>query len=152
MLALTLALVLTASAPVAASDGDAVVPFKAVYNMSPQIVGVDSNGCNIQVLPGVGKATHLGESTFYSDAVACPSTLSQSGDMLFTADNGDQLWGSFEGDLAFSFPTVHFWGDFQITGGTGRFEGVTGSGTYEGTAVVTPGGKGILYFDGTLHK
>jgi hypothetical protein len=153
MLALSLALILASSAPTAAIAKGAVVPFKATYDMSPRIVGVDANGCNIQELPGVGQATHLGESTFYSDAAACPRTLTQSGDMEFTAANGDRLFGYFSGSIAFTQPGIaDFWGTYSITSGTGRFEGVTGTGIYWGSAQLAPGGKGILYFDGTLNK
>lgn len=151
MLGLTLALVLAASAATALADSP-VVPFKAFYNMSPQIVGVDENGCNIQKLPGVGKATHLGESTLYSDARGCPATSTQFGSLVFTADNGDQLFGDFSGQTELSFPNVRFYGNYQIfPTGTGRFEGVTGSGTYEGTANLILG-KGTIEFNGTLVK
>ena len=151
-LALTLALVLAAGAAQLAAADSPVVPFKATYYMSPKVVGVDPNGCNIQQLPGVGQATHLGESTLYSDAVACPATLSQSGTLEFTEDNGDKLYGHFAGTLAFSYPNVSFTGDYWVDPpGTGRFEEVTGSGTYEGSAGLTTG-KGIIYFQGILIK
>ena len=152
MLALILVLVLAASAPRAALADDAVVPFKGTYDMSPQNAGVDPNGCNIQQMPGVGQATHLGESTLYSEALACPATLTQSGSLLFTAADGSQLIGHFSGKISFaSYPTVTFWGDYWITEGNGRFDGYTGSGVYWGSSVMGSG-KGIITFDGLLFK
>ena len=38
---------------------------------------------------------------------------------------------------------------YEITGGTGRLSGITGSGTYSGTA---SGGAGELSFVGTLTR
>jgi hypothetical protein len=154
LLVVALALVMAGILSVApAAAGDAVVPFRATYTMHPRIVGATPDGCNIQELPGEGQATHLGLSTFYSDAVACFATLTQSGDMLFTAANGDELHGSFEGSLDFYAPGyVRFWGSYSITDGTGRFEGVTGTGSYEGTAELVPDGEGILNLEGTLTK
>ena len=154
LLALVMALILSSGAPSVATAEDAVVPFKATYNMSPRAVGVTEDGCNIQELPGEGQATHLGMSSFYSNAFACPAALVQFGDMLFTAANGDQLFGGFSGSLEFApdFSSVRFWGDYWITGGSGRFEGVTGSGHYWGTAQLSAEAKGILHLSGTLTK
>jgi hypothetical protein len=70
--------------------------------------------------------------------------------MSFTAANGDQLFGSYAG---YAIPTekgVEFWGDFQISGGSGRFDGATATGTYWGEC--GGAGEGILHFDGMLTK
>lgn len=155
MLALAMVLAAASNASTVATAAGAEVPFKATYMMHPKPVG-EINSCIIQELPGEGNATHLGLSTFYSDAIACTDTLTQAGDMLFTAANGDQLFGGFAGSIAFSpdFLSVDFWGYYWITGGTGRFEGVTGGGTYWGTAKLglVGGDEGILYLDGVLNK
>lgn len=152
LLALVVVLLVSAGAPGVASADGAVVPFKGTYDMSPQNVGVDPNGCNIQHMPGVGQATHLGESTLYSEALACPATLTQSGSLLFTAADGSQLSGHFSGKISFEeFPTVKFWGAYEITDGNGRFDGYTGSGFYTGSSVLGSG-KGIITFDGVLVK
>ncbi len=39
--------------------------------------------------------------------------------------------------------------NYEITGGTGRFAGATGGGTYNGTAA---GDRGILFMDGTISS
>jgi|MudIll2142460700_1097286.scaffolds.fasta_scaffold1273071_1 hypothetical protein len=147
LLATILVILVAGSAPQAATAGDAVVPFKASYIPEPKIVGM-VNGCLQQQLPAKGQATHLGESAFYSDAQACMNGV-QTGTMEFTAANGDKLFGYFEGTHAGYPGTVEFVGTFWITGGSGRFEDVTGTGAYWGKS-----GVGIheLYFDGKLFK
>lgn len=151
MLALVLALVLAASAPRAASADEAVVPFKASYATAFAILGVDSNGCNIQRITGVGQATHMGESTLYSDAVGCPATQTQTGSLLFTAADGDELWGTFAGKLRLEFPIVYFWGNYVMTDGSGRFDENTGAGSYTGSANLLTG-TGTITFEGELYK
>ncbi len=157
LLALAMLLVLLMAGSVPAAAGGPTVPFNAFYAMHPRIVGTDPQGCNIQQLPGEGLATHLGESSFYSDAVACMNAqtgiIAQHGSAIFTAANGDELIGNFAGTGNFHPgppPWVDFSGTLWITGGTGRFEGVTGIGQYWGTATFT--GTGELYFDGALTK
>jgi hypothetical protein len=158
-LAVAVTLIMVSSASVAADS--AVVPFRAFYAMLPQIVGVDEQGCNIQKLPGEGQATHLGKSTWYSDAKACifPPTMTgaQYGSSIFTAANGDQLIGTFSGVGAIvmtpSGPQALFSGTAYVTEGTGRFAGYTGTLNYWGTAwLATVPMTGELYFDGTLTK
>ncbi|NIV30453.1 MAG: hypothetical protein GWN58_13440 [Anaerolineae bacterium] len=121
--------------------------------MHPEILGQTPDGCYYQYLPGEGTATHPGLSNFLSNAIGCPADGTQSGDMLFTAANGDQLNGYFAGFSEYPVPGhVRFWGNYSITDGTGRFEGATGTGTYWGTAELRPGGEGVLNLDGTLTK
>ena len=49
---------------------------------------------------------------------------------------GDQLWGEFTSTVCFDPVTsIQFFSSpFEITGGTGKYEGATGDGTAEGTA------------------
>jgi hypothetical protein len=132
--------------------GDAVVPFKAHIQTYPEIVDITDGILTIEV-SGEGQATHLGQCTWYSefqvDTTQNPNL--QTGTMEFTAANGDQLFGTFAGEATPPTPGVptEFWGAFEITGGTGRFEGVTGAGDYWGKA---EGDEGKLYFDGMLTK
>lgn len=147
VLATILVVLAAGSAPMLASAGDAVVPFKASYIPEPKIVGM-VNGCLVQKLPATGQATHLGESAFYSDALACMDGT-QTGTMEFTAANGDKLYGYFAGTHAGYPGPVEFGGTFWITGGSGRFEGVTGTGSDWGKSGV---GLHELYFDGRLFK
>lgn len=152
VLAMVLVLIVAGSASVTAKG--AVVPFKAFYVMHPVATPI-GNGCLNQQLPGEGQATHLGNSTFYSDAVACPDLGTQSGTLIFTAANGDQLIGAFSGVAAIvptpSGPKAEFSGTGSVIEGTGRFAGYTGALDYWGTAWPVQG-TDELYFDGTLTK
>jgi hypothetical protein len=116
----------------------------------PQTVDV-TNGVLTVEIPAEGQATHLGKSTWY--AVMWVDTNSypwpQGAPMSFTAANGDQLFGAYTGVAIPTETGVEFWGDFEITGGTGRFDGATAVGTYWG---VCGTGEGILHFDGMLTK
>jgi hypothetical protein len=159
LLALVMVLILTMAGSASVAAGGAVVPFRAFYAMHPMVVGEDEQNCNIQQLPGEGQATHLGTSTWYSDARACvdSETFSgtQFGSSIFTAANGDQLIGTFSGVATIRMtptgPQAEFSGTAWVTEGTGRFAGYTGTLAYWGTAWPTQG-TGELYFDGTLTK
>ena len=69
----------------------------------------------------------------------------------YTAANGDELDVFYTGRIVdlFQFP-IPVEGDFEITGGTGRFKNATGSAKMTGGFTGVPGD---LFFDldGTLH-
>jgi hypothetical protein len=130
----------------------AVEPFKARYECSPQPVGPPENGILTMKIPGDGEGDPLGKSTWDAEMkinLTQGPPNPQTGIMVFTAANGDQLFGIYEGLGTSPDGPVSFQGTFQITGGTGSFEGVTGAGTYRGTA---DGSEGTLYFDGMLAR
>ena len=129
----------------------AVEPFKARYETYPQPVGPPENGILTLKIPGDGEGDPLGKSTWDAEMKINVTQVPnpQTGTMVFTAANGDQLFGTYEGLGTPADGPVSFQGTFQITGGTGSFEGATGAGTYWGTA---EGGEGTLYFDGMLTK
>ena len=138
------------AAPVAARDQ---VPFKGqleldrgiVTPLTPPIVSVE--------IEGTGIATQLGQFT-----VSVPHLVNRSTGMLvgsyeFTAANGDTLTADFVGRSAPSgVPGVlHVVETATITGGTGRFEGATGSFTTE-RLVDTTTGTVIGSFEGTISS
>jgi hypothetical protein len=129
----------------------AEVPFKATIKTFPQPQGVEDNCLVVDMPKCEGQATHLGKTVWDGHMWACFDG-SQHGTMVFTAANGDQLSGGFEGTWEGEPQVfVSFEGTFWITehDNTGRFEGATATGTYSGTAEA---GEGILYFDGMLTK
>lgn len=157
LLIVALILAMAGNLPVgtaAASDGE--VPFKSTIQTSPAILGLVDNchgrgipGFLLQI-PGEGYATHLGETTWYTDDMWACFDGTQGGSMEFTSANGDQLFGAFEGTwTGMPLNPVAFQGSFWITGGTGRFEDVTAAGAYSGRS---GGGEEILFFDGLLTK
>jgi hypothetical protein len=46
--------------------------------------------------------------------------------------DGDLDWGTFEGKVNITPQSATMEGTFKFTGGTGKFKGLTGSGTYKG--------------------
>lgn len=156
LLILALILIMAGSLSVGpAVASGAEVPFKSTIHTAPVASVVDNchgkgiPGLFLQI-PGQGYATHLGETTWYTDDMWACFDGTQGGTMEFTAANGDQLLGAFEGTWTGMPPgPVTFQGTFWITSGTGRFEGVTATGSYRGRS---GGGEEILYFDGMLTK
>jgi hypothetical protein len=130
----------------------ATVPFKAIFTTYPETVSFNpKTGILVLSIPADGNGTHLGKSEWYADSIAYlySSTYpTQTGEMYFTAANGDQLFGYFEGTgVPNDIGGFDYWGDYWITEGSGRFSGATGSGIYFGGA---GGGSGMLTFEGTL--
>jgi hypothetical protein len=126
------------------------VPFRgsvqAVENLNVQfpMIFVDASGG--------GNATHLGRFTVsYEVEVTLPAGTGV-GTAVFTAANGDLLFTEFTGQAEpTADPDVSFIEETQtITGGTGRFEGASGSFTLQrflnGVTGITSGS-----FDGTIE-
>lgn len=141
---------------------NAAVPFKAVYITSPVITAVDPDDGTLTIeIPSTGKGTHLGKSTWYSDSFVYDTAededgpWEQDGTSIFTAADGSQLIGAFEGttgptaDSPFA-GTGNYWIDY----GTKRFVGAMGSGTYSYAVFSvdpeTGAMKARLEFTGTL--
>jgi hypothetical protein len=80
-----------------------------------------------------GTARHLGRSTL--DGVHCPTMGSPSipfGQLVIVGANGDKLYGTYVSHCTPLMPdtpgeVVTCTGEVQITGGTGRFQGASGS-------------------------
>ena len=142
--------------PAAAGD---MVPFRALIDTEPVIVGSCGPGCLLLEIGGTGQATHMGRTDFEGPSevqinLSDPSSGTQTGTSTLTAANGDTIVIAFAGTVEFEGPSptdpVSFQGTWEvIAGGTGRFEGGTGSGTYRGTAA---GPAGILLLAGTVSS
>ena len=76
---------------------------------------------------GSGTATHLGQWTVSGNITYTPDNgvLRSSGLGTLTAANGDKLYVQIDGILDLSTATDQ--GVFHFVGGTGRFEGASGS-------------------------
>jgi hypothetical protein len=142
------ALVLTLAGPVAAGTQ---VPFKGslsgtvtVTPLSPPIASV--------LIEATGNAAQLGRFT-----LEIPHTVNQAirvgeGTYEFTAANGDTLTADFTGTATLVAPGVLSTSETAtITGGTGRFEGATGSFTAERTFFVATGTT-TGSFEGTISS
>lgn len=88
---------------------------------------------------GKGIATYLGSSTNEASIVvtgpysSCPGGLASDHDETLTAANGDTLMLiSYDNACPTSPGIFHGIGHWVVTGGTGRFSGATGQGSFDG--------------------
>ena len=102
---------------------------------------------------GEGTASHLGRFTV--ELTAAVTAGAATGTMALTAANGDQLFATFVGQGEFIPPNVARLVEVAtIVGGTGRFEGATGTFTMVRVQVVdfaTGLGSGDGSFDGRIN-
>ena len=82
---------------------------------------------------GISKTTHLGKAAQNGTLFLAPpnpnGTFPGHGSVTITGANGDTLTFDYAGTL--NPATGEGTGTFLFTGGTGRFDGATGSGTFE---------------------
>ena len=90
-------------------------------------------------LSGTGTASHLGKSTNSGHvAVTGPSSCAngfavQNDEVLTSTDDGDQITLTIHDESCpISSGVYHGVGTYVVTGGTGRFAGATGQGTFDG--------------------
>jgi len=71
-----------------------------------------------------------------SGPVSCPGGFANKNVETLTAANGDKLMLTGPHDVGCPIRpgVVHGTGDWTVTGGTGRFAGATGQGTFDGGA------------------
>jgi hypothetical protein len=147
-LALAIVVVLGLAGPVTAQEQ---VPFYG------RLVGVDTatavNPPFVSVEVNTeGNATHLGRFTLDELATVNIFTRVATGTFLFTAANGDTVFGTFSGLATLTAPDVlTIVENAIITGGTGRFDGATGGFTrtrYKNTVTGVTAGE----FAGTISS
>jgi hypothetical protein len=142
----TLILALAIAAPVAAKEQ---VPFRGemsgiatITPIAPPIVAV--------LLQTSGHANQLGAFTLVAPHTVNQATLTANGAYTFTAANGDTLTATLSGQATLVAPgQLSIAETGVITGGTGRFEGATG--TFATHRTFFPG-TGVTYgtFDGWI--
>ena len=74
-------------------------------------------------IEGKGRATHLGRFTVTAEVAVEVATGIPHGTWTLTAANGDMLFMDMTG---YGIDDHHGFGQFTVTGGTGRFEGASG--------------------------
>ena len=114
------------------------VPFRASYSGTAAF----NSTTGTALFTGTGIASHLGLSTNENHITvtgpdtSCPGGFANKNVETLTAGNGDKLMLTGPRDVG--CPTrpgvVHGTGDWTVTGGTGRFAGATGQGTFVGGA------------------
>ena len=112
------------ASPVAAAEQ---VPFKG--SLEGLDIGTPVNPPIVSVqVTATGNATQLGLFTYTELDTVDTSTRIGTGTFVFTAANGDTVFGTGTGQATFTPPNVlTIEGNEIITGGTGRFAGATGS-------------------------
>ena len=77
---------------------------------------------------GAGNASHIGRFTYVLNATVNLGLTTSTGVFLLAFNNGDVIHGSFTGVGGPAGPNEgHIVENLTINGGTGRFEGATGS-------------------------
>jgi hypothetical protein len=148
-----LALFLTAcwiAVPAFASD---LVPFQAVIQTQPTPTGSCGIGCLQLEIGGIGQATHMGRIEINGPSHVDLILERQTGTSVLTAANGDTLVIAFSGTVHLTGPNpndpVTFEGEWTVIGGSGRFAGAKGAGTYTGSAA---GDAGTLVLVGAISR
>ena len=135
------AVTLTAVYPAQAGDQ---VPFRGRAEGEIVSVSPDPAGVVFTVL-AKGNATHLGQFSRREVVLFNPLTGTLTGNIVFTAANGDRLFGIVTG--GFISPTTAK-GTYTFTGGTGRLANASGRADF---VLSTPDGIHFaVEFNGTL--
>lgn len=129
------------------------VPFRALIDTEPMMVGFCGPGCLELEITGTGQATHMGRTKVTGPSQVNAILGQQTGTSTLTAANGDTIVIAFAGTVDFQGPNptdpVSFQGEWHVTAGTGRFEAAEGAGTYSGTAA---GPVGTLLLVGSVSS
>jgi len=154
---------LAAATPVMADQpaGPKMVPFSASYSGTYQAQVVPPHVI-ITGTGGKGHATHLGNFELANKILVnlvrgpvegCPVPgTTEAFTATLTAANGDTIVLEGTGHGCQTSPTtVSVVDTVQVTGGTGRFEGATGSITVR-TAVDQAARSAVIHFDGVISR
>jgi len=106
------------------------VPFKGSDEGGFQLPGACAGGSLEEVvIGGTGRATQLGAYTY--SATECFDAVSGAfaGSATLTAANGDAITGTYQGQVSGTADPddITYQEELELTGGTGRFAGATGT-------------------------
>jgi hypothetical protein len=145
-----LAVSATAGAKTRARPFHGTLPGTVTY-----VPGADSPSGMFTISEAAGRVSHMGASVLYAKH---PSAFDFAGDMTLTAANGDTIEISYYGGGALP-PNVGDWYDLwpvaTITGGTGRFDDVSGdidmAVSLQFMGLGTPVWPAVFEFTGTIR-
>src|SRR6267143_1235689 len=107
-------------------------------------------------ITGSGVREHMGETSFAASstitgpAASCEHGFTATEQETFTAANGDKVFTSSNDVLCpTSANTFQITGSWTITGGTGRFEDASGTGTFHALGVMTSSTSGTFSLTAT---
>lgn len=150
------------------ANADVDRPFKGTVNghVTFAMPGTDvcpALGLQTQSNAG-GQFTHMGSMSMYSEHCTPTGAAISGGVMTLTSANGDQVYLSYDG-LQLDLPdfmggtlavgdSIPVEGTFVVTGGTGRFDGAAGDGTWTASVLYEgledPDWAGTWSFTGTI--
>jgi hypothetical protein len=141
---LTLALFVAMLFASEVAEAGPAVPFKATIAISESIQPIGTPPCFlIGDISGTGVATHLGRVTLVSRDCINPISETEfwffSNLVVLTIATGEQVFAAYDGNLTIEGAAGTITGDFQIVGGTGRYEQATGAGTVQGVEDLSTG-------------
>ena len=141
---------LAASAPAVPASAGELVPFRGSLDGVVTHTPIDATH-DFVVVEATGTATQLGQFELTAEHVVDTAARTAAGTYEFTAANGDTLTAEFTGRAT---PTgvpgvIAVVETVTITGGTGRFEGATGTFTVE-RLFNRPAGTTTGSFQGTI--
>jgi hypothetical protein len=161
LFALLAALALVIAIPAAASGSEDERPFQLATDESrttevpvacPASAPAGSFCLHFEGV-GEGNASHMGSIALVRShtVVITPDGVVNvtQGSWMATAADGDRIWGAYGGTLSGAPPVLSIQSWFTITGGDGRFDGASGSGTQSGTFDVVTG-TGQVSAKGTI--
>jgi hypothetical protein len=111
----------TDGAAVTQARGGSELPFQGTLQASETADGA------LRHLVGTGEATHLGRFTLTAELTVTSPPPGASGTATWTAANGDEIFTTVIGQGVVTFPVLAVVETHSITGGTGRFDGTSGS-------------------------
>ena len=125
VLAMTLGQVALANMALGADE----VPFRGSDDGGFELPGSCPDGSLEIVISGTGRATQLGAYTYAASECFDPLSGTFAGTSTMTAANGDEIDGTYEGQVsATTDPNViTYQEELELNGGTGRFTGATGT-------------------------
>lgn len=125
-----LALIIGQAALANLAFGADEVPFKGSDRGGFQLPGACPGG-NLErvVINGTGHATQLGAYAYAATECFDPVSGAFAGSSTLTAANGDALTGTYEGQVSVTGDpnVIAYEEELEVTGGTGRFAGATGT-------------------------
>jgi hypothetical protein len=143
---------------VAASlSAGSLVPYKGSVATIGGPIGYCDPGDNGHVgllfqISGEGHLTQLGEVAAVQSHCLSLTTFAFAGQSTITGADGSSIVSSYVGQ-AYPFPGgLSFHGETTVIGGTGQFDGATGSGVGDGVASFEPGAVSVIYLYGTVSS
>ena len=160
IMCLALSLMAMAALPLRsqAAQVDKQVPFRAAFTTEFESdVISEMPPIALITVNGEGQGTHRGKATAgTTNQLVNLDNGASTATYTFTAANGDTvvLEEAFQSTVDPISGRVTFEGTYEVTGGTGRFAGATGSGMLIGSAVFTSatGGVGSFTVTGTISS